>query len=252
MLHEITEAVAHPDHTVTITWSDGARAQISFAPYLAKGGVFEALKDPAYFVREMRVLPGGIGLTWPNEVDFSADGLRHSAQAQSNPLDNRTGADLVAALQASPYRESEIEPERFRHETGEPPDETNEWGRYSPACKPTPEDEFWAIVLALVQQSCGIKGGDELDSWALSAYERAIIALDEAGFVEIDPECGRISAKVLPKARKFEAWMEFHDRPNRIREARHTLANVPGMKPEALARSYNITFAELMGGELAE
>ena len=27
----------------------------------------------------MRILPGGIGLTWPNEVDFSADGLRHDA-----------------------------------------------------------------------------------------------------------------------------------------------------------------------------
>ena len=27
-------------------------------------------------MREMRVLRGGIGLTWPNEVDFSADGLR--------------------------------------------------------------------------------------------------------------------------------------------------------------------------------
>jgi hypothetical protein len=74
MLYEIAEAAAHPDHTVTVTWSDGARANISFVPFLEKGGVFEALKDPAYFVREMRLLPHGIGLTWPNEVDFSADG----------------------------------------------------------------------------------------------------------------------------------------------------------------------------------
>lgn len=79
MLHEITEAVPHPDHTVTVTWSDGAQAKVSFAPFLEKGGVFEALKDPAYFVAEMRMLPGGIGLTWPNEVDFSADGLRQDA-----------------------------------------------------------------------------------------------------------------------------------------------------------------------------
>ncbi len=28
--------------------------------------------------------------------------------------DQRTGADLIAALQASPYRELEIEPSRFR------------------------------------------------------------------------------------------------------------------------------------------
>jgi hypothetical protein len=59
MMHQITEAVAHPEHTVTVTWSDGARATVSFAPFLAKGGVFDALKDPAYFTGKMRVLPGG-------------------------------------------------------------------------------------------------------------------------------------------------------------------------------------------------
>jgi hypothetical protein len=79
MLYEIAQAVPHPDHTVTVTWSDGARANVSFAPFLEKGGLFEALKDPHYFVREMRLLPHGIGLAWPNEVDFSADGLRQDA-----------------------------------------------------------------------------------------------------------------------------------------------------------------------------
>ena len=79
MLHEIQEAVPHPDHTVTVTWTDGAQAKVNFVPFLEKGGVFEALKDPAYFVEKMTVLPGGIGLTWPNEVDFSADGLRQDA-----------------------------------------------------------------------------------------------------------------------------------------------------------------------------
>jgi hypothetical protein len=103
MLYEIKEAVPHPDHTVTVTWSDGAHAKVSFVPFLEKGGAFEALKDPDYFVREMRLLRGGIGLTWPNEVDFSADGLRQSAF----PADPRRGwvswppladEDLVFAL----------------------------------------------------------------------------------------------------------------------------------------------------------
>ena len=79
MLYEIAEAVPHPDHTVTVTWSDGARANVSFVPFLEKGGLFEALKDSDYFVSEMRQLPHGIGLAWPNEVDFSADGLRQDA-----------------------------------------------------------------------------------------------------------------------------------------------------------------------------
>jgi hypothetical protein len=79
MLHKIADAVPHREHTVTVTWTDGAHAVVSFAPFLAKGGVFTALRDPDYFVREMRILHGGLGLTWPNEVDFSADGLRQDA-----------------------------------------------------------------------------------------------------------------------------------------------------------------------------
>jgi Protein of unknown function (DUF2442) len=79
MLYEITAAKAYPNHTVSLTWSDGVQGVVNFSPYLAKGGFFDDLKDPDYFTREMRLLRGGIGLTWPNEVDFSADGLRHDA-----------------------------------------------------------------------------------------------------------------------------------------------------------------------------
>jgi hypothetical protein len=82
MLYEIAEAVPHPDHTVTVTWADGARGVVSFAPFLAKGGIFAALKDPDYFVREMRILRGGIGLTWPNEVDFSEGPSRRGARPE--------------------------------------------------------------------------------------------------------------------------------------------------------------------------
>jgi hypothetical protein len=98
----------------------------------------------------------------------------------------------------------------------------------------------------LVEQSCGVTG-DQLDSWAISAYERAIIELDEAGFVEIDPASGRIFAKVLPKARKFEEWIEFHDRFNHIRAAQHMMATHPTLTPEVQARIHNITLAELVG-----
>ncbi|MSP00295.1 MAG: DUF2442 domain-containing protein [Acetobacteraceae bacterium] len=79
MQYEITNAIAHPDHTVTITWTDGVHGIVDFSPYIPRGALFGALRGPGYFVREMSVLRGGIGLTWPNEVDFSADGLRRDA-----------------------------------------------------------------------------------------------------------------------------------------------------------------------------
>jgi Protein of unknown function (DUF2442) len=79
MLYRIDNAIAHPDHTVTITWSDGVTAVVDLAPAIAKGRVFEAMREPGYFVERMRVADDRLGLEWPNRVDFSADGLRFRA-----------------------------------------------------------------------------------------------------------------------------------------------------------------------------
>jgi len=66
----------------------------------------------------------------------------------------------------------------------EEPDETNDFGRYTPEHEPDAEDELYAVILALVEQGCGTKDHDKLDSGAISAYERAIETLVGAGFVE--------------------------------------------------------------------
>jgi Protein of unknown function (DUF2442) len=79
LLYAIAEAIAHPDHTVTITWSDGVSGAVDFLPIIDRGGWFTPLRDPDYFIANMILLPGGIGLTWPEEIDYSADGLRREA-----------------------------------------------------------------------------------------------------------------------------------------------------------------------------
>jgi len=79
MLYRIENAKAHPDHTVTVTWSDGVAAVVDLAPVIAKGKVFAAMREPGYFVGHMRVADDRLGLEWPNRVDFSADGLRFRA-----------------------------------------------------------------------------------------------------------------------------------------------------------------------------
>jgi hypothetical protein len=79
MIHAIVSADARRDHTVSITWADGVCGVVDMVPYIARGGLFAALDDPDNFVQEMRMLPGGIGLTWPDDLDFSADGLRQDA-----------------------------------------------------------------------------------------------------------------------------------------------------------------------------
>jgi hypothetical protein len=48
------------------------------------------------------------------------DALQHALEASPVPVTDaataskRTGVDLIAAMQSSPYREIEIEPERYR------------------------------------------------------------------------------------------------------------------------------------------
>ena len=77
--HEIVDAVAHDDHTVTVTWADGVSGVVDFLPIIDRGGWFTPLRDADYFVNNMILLPSGIGLTWPEEIDYSADGLRREA-----------------------------------------------------------------------------------------------------------------------------------------------------------------------------
>jgi hypothetical protein len=79
MLYRINNAVAHPNHTVTVTWSDGVTADVDLSPVIAKGNVFAPMQDATYFVAKMRVATDRLGLEWPHRVDFSADGLRFRA-----------------------------------------------------------------------------------------------------------------------------------------------------------------------------
>ncbi len=78
-LFEITGAIVHPDHTVTVTWSDGVSGTVDFLPIIDRGGWFTPLRDGDYFAATMVILPNGAGLTWPEEIDYSADFLRRVA-----------------------------------------------------------------------------------------------------------------------------------------------------------------------------
>ena len=52
-----------------------------------------------------------------NVEDVLMQALETSSETGAKPsttTGNRTGADLIAAMQSSPYREIEIEPERYR------------------------------------------------------------------------------------------------------------------------------------------
>jgi hypothetical protein len=78
-LFEITHATASADHIVHITWSDGVAGEVDFLPIIDRGGWFTPMRDGDYFATTMVILPDGAGLTWPEEIDYSADFLRKIA-----------------------------------------------------------------------------------------------------------------------------------------------------------------------------
>jgi hypothetical protein len=84
-LYNIVSAIAHPDHTVEITWTDGARGTVDFLPVIDRGGWFTPLRDGDYFASTMVILPDGAGLTWPEEIDYSSDFLRREAFPFGDP-----------------------------------------------------------------------------------------------------------------------------------------------------------------------
>jgi hypothetical protein len=78
-LFDVVAAAARVDHTVVVTWSDGVRGVVDFLPIIDRGGWFTPLRDGDYFAATMVVLADGAGLTWPEEIDYSADFLRQVA-----------------------------------------------------------------------------------------------------------------------------------------------------------------------------
>ncbi|HME32932.1 MAG TPA: hypothetical protein VKG65_09295 [Terriglobales bacterium] len=79
--------------------------------------------------------------------------------------------------------------------TDTPETSDDESERYRPACKPVGEDVLFGIILDLLEQACGTADPEILDSWAISAHERAIEAIVEAGFAEMQGS-GRITARL--------------------------------------------------------
>jgi hypothetical protein len=106
MLYRIDNAIAHANHTVTVTWSDEVEAVVELAPVIALGNVFTPLSDETYFVERMWIAADRLGLEWPNRVDFSADGLCFRAFPEEADLEFGVSNRKTEQAPGSPYHAS--------------------------------------------------------------------------------------------------------------------------------------------------
>ena len=102
MMPRIARAIAQPDTSVRVEWTDGSIDVIDFKPIVAHGGVMAALADRAFFVSGMQVDAEGYSLGWPSTpaspaevggIDFSAQGLWYRAHPDDLKRDHPAAAE---------------------------------------------------------------------------------------------------------------------------------------------------------------
>jgi hypothetical protein len=72
-MHDVVEARYIDRYTIWIRFEDGRSGEIDFSGELS-GGVFEPLKDQAYF-KQFRVNADTGTIEWPNRADFAPEFL---------------------------------------------------------------------------------------------------------------------------------------------------------------------------------
>lgn len=76
---KLVEAVPLDDYEVHLKFEDGLAADVDLSYLLEFGGVFEPLRDHAYF-RELTINNGGNTIAWPNEADIAPETLYDHVQ----------------------------------------------------------------------------------------------------------------------------------------------------------------------------
>ena len=75
----LTEAQPLDGYVVHVRFEDGTMASVDLSYLLDYGGVFEPLRDPAYF-RQLRADAEAGTIVWPNDADIAPETLYASAQ----------------------------------------------------------------------------------------------------------------------------------------------------------------------------
>ena len=71
-------AEAGAEHRVRVRFEDGLAAEVDLAYLLSYGGVFEPLRDVAYF-RQLRADSEAGTIVWPNDADVAPETLYERA-----------------------------------------------------------------------------------------------------------------------------------------------------------------------------
>ncbi len=78
-------AARNAPNTLIIDWTEGAIGRADMTGVIARLAAFEPLRDPALF-RRVELIDYGLGVGWPNGLDYAAGNLRVLSDEQQ-PMD---------------------------------------------------------------------------------------------------------------------------------------------------------------------
>ena len=74
MLRDVVSVHPLPGHRLPLTFDDGVQGTVDVAQLVSFTGVFEALRDPAFF-NQVKINPELGTIQWPNDADLDTDVL---------------------------------------------------------------------------------------------------------------------------------------------------------------------------------
>jgi hypothetical protein len=80
----LTEAQHLDGYIVRLRFEDGVAGDVDLSYLLDYGGVFEPLRDPAFFA-QLRVDAEGDTIAWPNDADIAPETLYEAALRHQAP-----------------------------------------------------------------------------------------------------------------------------------------------------------------------
>jgi len=90
-LNEVTEIKYAGGYRYYVVFDDGASGEVDFSEYLARGPVFEPLRDMDFF-KSARIEGGTIA--WPNGADIAPESLYEKvSRRQDIVADEATGSE---------------------------------------------------------------------------------------------------------------------------------------------------------------
>lgn len=87
MFHKITAAAPLPGLRLLVHFSDGCAREYDCSPLPDRFHAFQSLLDVPGLFQQVRVDPGGYGVSWNDDFDLSADELFDHGRPVSTPFD---------------------------------------------------------------------------------------------------------------------------------------------------------------------